>query len=685
MVGGGGSHKRIASTGSHPPLRPPRPLSERPLIPLGSAGVYSPSFPVIPQMIMTSTSSSMKHDFGPMRSPRVTSPTNPTFGRISEHIHEETETESPIELRRYDELTTRRSRPRIPMSVTDFRLSDWEEVDSIRTTSNSNRDNDSEKWNGSSRSGNGMPVMTATTQTPGISILASNGSPEKRCFICMAPIAAHFEVCDGQCQGLPRFQTLSGEGEYVEYSDSEYDQSPVDQRILSPNVKFSPSPITPTRPLRFSRVVTEGGGGEVSLTPTRSSRQRVDFPPASTITSPDLNSMFTTNTIGWSRVSSPGRRQPNTTYRPEAYTTRSHPFSTSTPPTPYLPATGTLSSPYYSPSLRKGSASSAATTSTSTSTSSSVLSNPGDPSTALFHLERSIKNDPNWSPLVSEFGASVASLPVGHNEILRLGRVPSGEGHQVVIVRADSAGCSSRESSDGSSPDNNEMESCKSEKANERGDEENEGSVVRSVVVRPLSRNERDDDNDNVPKNTTTTTNNIFNISVPSPEDVVVPKSNNNEFNQHNNNEKREAGGSYGDWFSYYAEEARQNYAAAAAAARYVFPFSPLEDGQYPMTDIVSPITNCDLFPNHNGDNRRRILMLEAAARKEEEERRMRKTTTTMTAGKIPGVMTIRRRRSSIYDRIQSIYDAYADLSGEDGESEEDHGEEGQNIRCGGV
>lgn len=751
MVDGGSNgysrgHKRIASTGSQP-LRPPRPLSERPLISVGGLPYSKDAHLPLPHRPMTTTSLRSPASAVSFAKTATTTPTTPTFGGISENIHgEEPRIDSPIELREYEELTTRRSRSRIPMSSAiedgsemgcDLGISNGEEVGGIKASSNrynSNSDNGSGNVSGSG-SGNVPPIMILSRKSPVISILTSTPL-ENRCFLCTTPIAANMEICGDNCQSFPRVSSpKKKEGQRrrqgeVEYSDSEYDEASVGRRTSSPKMmakmQFPPSP----------------------LSPTASPGRPLDFSPASTIPSPEEERAMTSphHTIGWSRISSPARQLDNHTHTHSRASSTSRSFST--PPvarilSPPPPKTTTLPivnsggasqlsprcfspswsspSPPYSPGLRKTSASSSSTATTATSSGSgSVLSSSNEPSSALFHLERSIKNDPSWSPLMP--GASPASLtfPAGH-EVLRLGRVPSGEGHQLVVVRAGSVSCSSRESSSSSSRSViNEEREAMNERKVRGGSVVSRGSGHESsmmVVVRRLSREEGD------------TSGRVSRSSTSSNETNDNPGHRDDENGSHNyktrNNSEtmHEAGGSYGDWFSYYAEETWQNNAAAAAAAvaaesaatRYVHSFSPptlssstsspflgsyhYDSGDDPQDEsLMSPITNCKIFSNRRfNDHRRRMVMTTmdaSAGGKEEEGEEHRKpslpvaakvltTTAATTATNIEKIPTMtatttimRRRRSSIYDRIQSIYDAYADISGGDGE--DDDGEEGR-------
>lgn len=694
MGAGGRGHKRIDSLGSQP-LRAPRPLSERPLISMGSGSnpavlkdsylISSPERPVATSSVATATATA-RSDHGLLRSlpntvinfSKSITPTNSAFGRITEHLNEGPRTESPIELREYDELTTRRSRPRIPLSSVmesgDFQRSGDgdEELDSVQGSSNHYNDGENRSMYGSGNgSGNVTPVVMATGNRPGISIVTS-ASPEKRCFLCTAPIPTDLEVCSGNCQPLSSLHSLlKKEEEHFQYSDSEYDEtSPSWRRTLS---KLPSVLITPTKPLQCS---SRGVDGEDQLTLTRDPRGQLNYSPASNFSSPEEMMRVSNVAMGWSRVSSPTGQLNNDSKSRISQT--SHSSGTSASPTPSPPVAGALAprpfspispaSLLYSPGLRKGSASSVAT-STSYG-SSSCLGSPNEPSSALFHLERSIKNDPSWSPLIPGSPA----LPAGH-EVLRLGRVSSGEGHQVVVVRAESVSCSSRESSDSDGSGEEKEQNCE-EGDSETNDEE--GDVVSSgsgeSVVRPLSRNDGDrgDASSHRDSNGNTNHHDHDNETYNKKDDA--------------NTENRESGGSYGDWFCYYSEEARQNN-AAVAAARYVHSsssssivlhnwyntgFSDLEE-----ESLVSPITNCELFSNHEVGNRRRIMMLEAAAIREKEEEQQLKQRRlpavannlllspmmTVTTAKKTSAM-IKRRRSSIYDRIQSIYDAYADFEG---------------------
>lgn len=640
-------------------------------------------------------------DHSPLRSPpngglhlsKPHTPTNPSFGQTPDHRNEKMRTESPIELREYNELTTRRSRPRIPLSRVmesgDFQRSSDSEEDLDSFQSSSNHHYDGEDWSvggSGNASGNITPVVTATQNRPGISIVTST-SPEKQCFLCTAPIPTNLEVCSGNCQPYSSslHSLLKKEEEHFEYSDSEYDEtSPSWRKTLS---KFPSIPITPTKPLRCS---STGVDGVDHLTPTRNSQGQLSYSPASNFPSPEETMTASNITMGWSRLSSLTGQHNNVSSNPRA-SQASHPSEISASPAPSLPVNGTLIprpfSPIssgallYSPGLRKGSASSVATN--TSYASSSCLGSPNEHSSALFHLERSIKNDPSWSPLVPGSPA----LPAGH-EVLRLGRVPSGEVHQVVVVRAESVNCSSRESSDSNvSGEEEELES--EEGGSEKNSEEENvvsGASIESVV-RPLSQK----DGDSGSASSNSDSNGDGNTSPHSSHDGETGSKKSDDTNT----EKREAGGSYGDWFCYYVEETRPNN-ASVAAARYVylslFPSLPAPCLWYDVglsdaaeESLISPITNCALFSNHGvGGDRRRIMMLEAAAirEKEEEEQLLQQRrlptvanllsppTTTATA-KAPETVTVTRRRrrirrrSSIYDRIQSIYDSYAELEGE--------------------
>lgn len=707
-VGGSREHKRIASTDSQP-LRAPRPLSERPFIPLGSCG-YSPSLKdgmISTQRRMTATTAKkeMKRPAAssPLSSPVIisqdvdatSSTLKPNTGRS---ISKNFQGESPIELREYEDLTTRRSRPRIPMSnmmegpyetKSNSQASEnGEEVGSIK---GSTHHNDGENWSGSgSGSENNTPAVIPTQKRHGISILVS-ATPENRCFLCTTPIAADMELCGGDCSALRGIH--SPEEEQIEYSDSEYYESSVRRRTLSPNMignmKFPPSPITPTRPLRCGggEGGGDGGDGDVDITPTmpiKSPRRQLDRSPAVSMPSTEGNMAVSIGTTGWSCVSS-SNGQPNTTHLRTSPTRPA--FSTAKPSTPSLSTIGAqypgCFSPPYSPGLRKGSASSA--TSSYGSSSSLALSGPNEPSSALFHLERSIKNDPSWSPLIP--GASPVSLTLaaGH-EFLRWGRVPSGEGHQVVVVRADSANCSSHESS---SVGEDEEEVEKREQKGESSEDEIGVAVSSSKgcdrsVMEPASLKEE-------VKSTVKGANSHGNYDEGYYKDKDKDEDNNHQT------EKREAGGSYGDWFSYYAEETRQKNAALAAQyVHHLFPttfLSPIVYGHDPdFSDPedesgVSPITSCELFSDRIMGDRHRMMSEVAEGEQrdkegggeEEEEKEERNekrpfgvtnvltmTTTTKKSTTERTRSVVRRRRSSIYARIQSIYDAYADISGEE-------------------
>lgn len=298
-------------------------------------------------------------------------------------------------------------------------------------------------------------------------------------------------------------------------------------------------------------------------------------------------------------------------------------------------------------------------------------------------------HDPSWSPLVP--GSSM--LPAGH-EVLRLGRVPSGEGHQVVVFRAESVDCSSRESSGASGnsiggEENGEVEGSEGEVegVHKRGS--------AASVPGPFGRKEGGEQSDVL----SNSTDNDGNVEYRGHDGGIDHQH--HHHHRYNNiinakNEKREAGGSYGDWFSYYAEETRQNNAVAAARYVHLIPFSSVvpftPEEEESASSRVSPITNCESFSSDHsmGNTRRRIMMLEAAAiQREKEEEQLRQlrrplaaTTTTVGSRTPAGVIMRSRRRSSIYDRIQSIYDAYADLSGED-EGGDDAGEAKEGARYG--
>lgn len=518
--GSGRGHNRVASTGSQP-LRAPRPLSERPLIFLGDSP-YSPSpkdrlpAPQIPWTVSSATASSSSKAAKPVTNLSKSGPL------------------------KYDELTTRRSRPRIPIcSVTD---TGGFQVGNVNDGGNSHIQNHYDNpvsWI-ERRIEHSTPEMAAMSDSPSFSVVNS-ASLESECSLCVVSV----EACGGDCQAVP---TQLDAEKQIEYSDSEYDQSPVERRTLSPNMKFLPRPITPTRPLRC---VGDGearglGISEALLPQKRSPKQDMeDFSLESVLTLPEWQTKTANNTrtIGWSRVSSPAKQL-------NAVPTNCS-FSNSAPSTPALSAScpGGSSSRTFSPlsfssadfnsdGMRKGSASSAATTSTTSSILSNLSGEQQRPtSSALFHLERSIKNDPSWSPLVPGSPA----LAGGNVEVLRLGRVPSG------IVGASSVSYSTRESS-GSSLGNEEGSEPRASGESERGvgllHKRSDAETMLGQLFSHLEQDSRPG----------------------SLASVTVVR------NHGHGETKREARGCYGGAFSYdpdEAEEMRQAHTAAAPWYEY--------------------------------------------------------------------------------------------------------------------
>lgn len=670
---GGRGHERVGSTGgssSQGPLRAPRPLSERPLI---SPMSLSPQRPV------TTRRSGL--GISPSRSPpvklsqaatTVTTPVQPTFDGSRRSSSGSPREERPIELRGYDELTTRRSRPRIPIcSVTeggDFQHVIGDGGDVISRGSSQKSDHDGESWRGSGIAA--PPVIPATRNRPGVSVFTTSSStaPEndKLGLVCTTTPNIvggggdhNRDTWGGNCQDdyslLPshHHNNRGGGGgddddeeqEYFEYSDSEYDETTPSsysghRRTLSPTMKKFPLPpspiIAPTRPLRCG-----GGGGDwvAPWTPTRSPRGQMDFSPASPIpsseetkttffvgssshmTPPPPPPPLPTTTMGWSRMSS---SSPAATARQQQQPPGGGAAASPTPPSPHLllPTTTTnnnnnnsprpFSPPparynyYYPPGLRKGSTSSSSSNASSYLVGgSSVVNEPPSrtrkSSSALFHLERSIANDPSWSPLVPPAGGGGGAWPpVGH-EVLRLGRVPSGEGHQVFVVVGSSADCSSRESSNSSSRSGGSSSSRgggggDDGEREEQPDEGGEGGVAAATgsVQRPtwLAPREGGGGNEGAQQggdvlgsgggiDDGSTTDCYYHGHHDGEEEIYhhyQPENSNTNNNSNSaavvngTSDEREAGGSYGDWFSYYAEETRQNN--AAAAARYVHPLS---------------------------------------------------------------------------------------------------------------
>lgn len=672
---GGRGHERVGSTGGSSlqgPLRAPRPLSERPLI---SPMSLSPQRPV-------TTAGRSGLSISPSRSPpvklsqaatTVTTPTQPTFDSSRRSSSGNPREEPPIELRGYDELTTRRSRPRIPMcSVTeggDFQhvIGDGGDVISSGSSSSQKSDHDGESWRGSGIAA--PPVIPATRNRPGVSIFptttSSSTAPENDrlglvCTTTPANVCGggdyNRDTCGGgNCQDdyslFPSHHHNNNKGggggdddddeqEYFEYSDSEYDETTPSsysghRRTLSPTMKKFPLPpspiIAPTRPLRCG-----GGGGDwvAPWTPTRSPRGQMDFSPASPIPSsketkttffigsshvmtppPPPPPPLPTTTMGWSHVSS---SSPAATARQQQQPPVGGAAAFPTPPSPHLLLPTTNNSPrpfsppparynyYCQPGLRKGSASSHSTTSSSTSSyfvgGSSVVNEPPPPprtrksSSALFHLERSITNDPSWSPLVPAAGWPPAGKGYGH-EVLRLGRVPSGEGHQVVVMVGSSADCSSRESrgsssggsgsssrSGGGGGGDGEREE-QTDEGGEGGVAAAAGSVQRPTWLAPREGGRGGDEGAQQGGDVLSsggggiddgsTTDCYYHGHHDGEKEIYhyhQPDNSNSAAIVSGTAEEREAGGSYGDWFSYYAEETRQNN--AAAAARYVYPLS---------------------------------------------------------------------------------------------------------------
>lgn len=649
---GGRGHERVGSTGgssSQGPLRAPRPLSERPLI---SPMSLSPQRPVTGRSGLSISPSRRPPMKLSQAATTVTAPTQPTFDSSRRSSSGNPREEPPIELRGYDELTTRRSRPRIPMcSVTeggDFEhvIGDGGDVISSGSSSSQKSDHDGESWRGSGIAA--PPVIPATRNRPGVSIFttttSSSTAPEndKLGLVCTTTPTIvgggggdhNRDTCGGgNCQddyslfpshhhnnnkGGGGGDDDDGEQEYFEYSDSEYDETTPSsysghRRTLSPTMKKFPLPpspiIAPTRPLRCG-----GGGGDwvAPWMPTRSPRGQMDFSPASPIpSSEETKTTFfvgssshvmtpppplPTTTMGWSRVSS----SPAATARQQQPPPVGGAAASPTPPSPHLllptnnnnnnsprpfsppPARYNYCCP---PGLRKGSTSSHSTTSSSASSflvgGSSVVNEPPPPpsrtrksSSALFHLERSIINDPSWSPLVPAAGWPPAGQGHGH-EVLRLGRVPSGEGHQVVVVVGSSADCSSRESRGSSSGGDGERE----EQTDEGGEGAAAGSVQRPAWLSSPREGGGEQGGDVLSSgggiDDGSTTDCYYHGHHDGEEEIYhyhQPDNSNSAAIVSGTAEEREAGGSYGDWFSYYAEETRQNN--AAAAARYVYSLS---------------------------------------------------------------------------------------------------------------
>lgn len=464
-------HKRMAS--GDQPLRAPRPLSERPMISLDTSKLRGQTSQNTPSPLNTSRP-----------------PKKPTFRSISEIL----ESKPPVDARNYEDLTTRRSQPRIPMSMVRYSMQatdrgetpSWEEGDN-KTVAPARR-------RISKRRTDLIPIVTTENSD------VQGADAESKCYMCDSPPIPGTGLC-AQCHA--QFEPV---GEDAEYSDSEYGEDGKGRSLsvatLS-NVKFPPTPISPRKSL------ARGGGGDGSSNIPVAGMKRMTRSTSYAKVVKDM--------MRWTSISSPTARHNN--QDPEGHqlpTTSSLPhvaqqLKVTSPlpiPPPPPPPPENLKISVSSPSLGSNGAE--------------------EPSSAMFHLERSMKNDPRYFPLTP--GASPPKGFLGH-EFVRLGRVPSGGG---LMVHPDQGGnnignnnsTSNDKSTNNSNGNINDVNNSKvgggggnSKRNRKRSDDDENGDSMKMLA------NESDESRR---------------------QSQIIEK-------------QEEAGVDEKDWFSYYMEESKRN------------------------------------------------------------------------------------------------------------------------------
>lgn len=491
-------------------LRAPRPLSERAMILLDPTKARHPQSPLSPlgvsPPLSASGSTARESEKSPLaRSPlrRSVSPATPAgssskrppFARGITETMKRPPTTPTWPQSKANTGEGERRRPRPQLSVDSLRAQAGEGTDS---------DDDGERFGAGAPSPRTvMESQSRRTENGG----SGNGigtplrmPPHVRCYMCPDFCTPGMGLCD-ECQKTTRDLDR-------EISDSSSYES---INVRTPDLSLSPRK---TKPM------------SIPATPRRTSRRRSNTNSPKTPRTPPL---------GWSRKS------PSQQLHPDRGSSEMSSLSGS--PTPQLAQQLKV---FPSPALPQRVSIVASPTSPSSALARNRSWSGSERGSALWHLERNMKYDNDWQPLMP--GAPAPEWSSGKRsatETIRVGSVQSGEGRRVIHVRDSNA---------------------------------EDADTMKMLADENL-------------------------------EPCYVPAQ---------GERRHEAGGGYGDWFSYYAHKKGNK----ASSSGYV------DDASDPYSSSIGSSLSCGLFcslPNRDRDS----------------------------------------SASSIYDRIQSIYDVYAELPGE--------------------